>query len=216
MTANSRATQKTQGRNPTPRSEKTRKDVISAAAQCIADEGYAAASTNRIAERAGVSWGVLQYHFGDKTGLMTAVLEYGMAELERRLSAVAERGLAGDTTEARLRLLFDEGWRLHSSPLSRAGVEVVINNRTELSATAEQSEWLLSMDRKIKLLTAAAMRLVVDDESSAAKLADVYLIALRGLESSLLQHQGEYHFESEREAILEMLLCWINNTDTSN
>jgi AcrR family transcriptional regulator len=210
MAANSRATQKTQGRNPTPRSEKTRLDVITAAASCISEEGYAAASTNRIAERAGVSWGVLQYHFGDKTGLMTAVLEYGMAELERRLSSVAERGLSGNDTKEQLRTLFDEGWHLHSAPLSRAGVEIVINNRSELSATPEQSDWLLSMERRIKQLTRKAMMLVVDDKDKAAKLADVYLIALRGLESTMLQHHGDYTFDREREAVLEMMLHWID------
>jgi AcrR family transcriptional regulator len=54
----------------------TRAKVIQAAIDCIAEVGFNAAHTNRIAEQAGVSWGVLQYHFGDKDGLLQAVLDY--------------------------------------------------------------------------------------------------------------------------------------------
>ena len=49
--------------------ELTRNKVIEAAIDCIYREGFHAANTNRIAEQAGVTWGVLQYHFGDKDGL---------------------------------------------------------------------------------------------------------------------------------------------------
>ena len=60
---------------PTKR-EATRQKVIEAAIDCIYRDGFHAAHTNRIAEEAGVSWGVLQYHFGDKDGLLQAVIDY--------------------------------------------------------------------------------------------------------------------------------------------
>ena len=59
----------------------TRAKVIQAAIDCIYAEGFYAAHTNRIAEQAGVSWGVLQYHFGDKDGLLQAVLDTIFANL---------------------------------------------------------------------------------------------------------------------------------------
>ncbi|MBK6510444.1 MAG: TetR/AcrR family transcriptional regulator [Haliea sp.] len=60
---------------PTKR-EATREKVILAAIDCIYRDGFHAAHTNRIAEEAGVSWGVLQYHFGDKDGLLQAVIDH--------------------------------------------------------------------------------------------------------------------------------------------
>lgn len=216
MHVNKRATQKAQGRNPTPRSEKTRLEVIEAAALCISEEGYADASTNRIAERANVSWGVLQYHFGDKAGLMSAVLEHGIKAMEEGLSSITKRGLPDGSVEQRLRSFFDQGWVLHSSPLSRAGVEVVINNRKTMSDNPTQSEYLLSVERKIYQLTLDAMLLVVDNSELAANLTHVYLIALRGLESHLLQHHGDPKFSTEREAILNMMLTWIQTNTELN
>ena len=53
----------------------SRQRVIDAAIACILDQGFYRASSNAIAERAGVTWGVIQYHFGTREALMLAVLE---------------------------------------------------------------------------------------------------------------------------------------------
>jgi AcrR family transcriptional regulator len=42
--------------------------VIDETIRCILEEGFAAASAKHITERAGVTWGVVQYHFGDRDG----------------------------------------------------------------------------------------------------------------------------------------------------
>jgi AcrR family transcriptional regulator len=42
--------------------------VIDETIRCILEEGFAAASAKHITERAGVTWGVVQYHFGAATG----------------------------------------------------------------------------------------------------------------------------------------------------
>jgi hypothetical protein len=42
--------------------------VIDETIRCIFEEGFAAASAKHITERAGVTWGVVQYHFGAATG----------------------------------------------------------------------------------------------------------------------------------------------------
>ena len=48
----------------------SRQRVIDAAIACILDQGFYRASSNAIAERAGVTWGVIQYHFGTREALM--------------------------------------------------------------------------------------------------------------------------------------------------
>ena len=66
----------------------TRKRVIKSAIDCIYREGFHAANTNKIAAEAGVSWGVLQYHFGDKDALLLAVIDYIFDEFFTSLGQV--------------------------------------------------------------------------------------------------------------------------------
>ena len=57
------------------RGDRTRELLIDETVRCIREEGFSAASTRHIIERAGLSWGVIQHHFGDRDGLLTAVIE---------------------------------------------------------------------------------------------------------------------------------------------
>ena len=50
--------------------------IIKAALKEFTEKGYGNASTNMIVEDAGVSKGVLFYHFGDKEGLFNYLVEY--------------------------------------------------------------------------------------------------------------------------------------------
>lgn len=61
--------------------------VIEATARILVEEGYARASTNRIAQRAGVSIGSLYHYFSDKDALIQAVVE---RVAQRQLAGLAE------------------------------------------------------------------------------------------------------------------------------
>jgi AcrR family transcriptional regulator len=61
--------------------------LVEAAAQIFSREGLTA-TTNRIAERAGLSIGTLYQYFPDKAALLHAVAERHLREAERRLTAV--------------------------------------------------------------------------------------------------------------------------------
>ncbi len=78
------------------RSGATVEAILEAAAQVFERRGYAAGTTNRIAERAGVSIGSLYQYFPNKDAILVALvhqhLAEGMAALQphlRRLSAGA-------------------------------------------------------------------------------------------------------------------------------
>ena len=79
------------------RSQATVEDILTAAAQVFEAYGYAAGTTNRIAECAGVSIGTLYQYFPNKEAVAVALLERHLAEGMRRLRewvgrAVAEPG----------------------------------------------------------------------------------------------------------------------------
>jgi AcrR family transcriptional regulator len=82
----------------------SRQRVIDAAIACILDQGFYRASTNAIAERAGVSWGVIQYHFGNRETLMLAVLQEGTRRLNDILLAA---DITGDAIAERVAQYMD-------------------------------------------------------------------------------------------------------------
>jgi len=71
------------------RAERTREWILLAAAQVFAEHGYAAGTTNRIADRAGVSIGSLYQYYPNKDAilveLMTAHVESGLTAIRARL-----------------------------------------------------------------------------------------------------------------------------------
>ena len=59
--------------------------VLEAAAQVLQREGYARATTNRIAESAGVSVGTIYQYFGDKDAIFDALIRREIDGLQRTL-----------------------------------------------------------------------------------------------------------------------------------
>ncbi|MFC4124642.1 TetR/AcrR family transcriptional regulator [Nocardia rhizosphaerae] len=78
------------------RSVQTRRWILAAAAHVFAEHGYGAGTTNRIAERAGVSIGSLYQYFPNKDSILSALMD---EHLERGTSVLTERlapGLPGE------------------------------------------------------------------------------------------------------------------------
>jgi AcrR family transcriptional regulator len=80
------------------RSRRTVDAIVEAAARVLESHGYAAATTNRIAERAGVSIGSLYEYFPNKDAVLAALFERhterGGAEVLAALEAEIARGAA--------------------------------------------------------------------------------------------------------------------------
>ncbi len=97
------------------RSQTTVEYVLTAAAQVFEEHGYAAGTTNRIAERAGVSIGTLYQYFPNKEALAVALLERHLAEGMRQLREWVGRAVAepGGVHEA-LRIFIEGMLDLHA------------------------------------------------------------------------------------------------------
>ncbi len=67
------------------RSKATVDEILAAAAQVFETHGYAAGTTNRIADRAGVSIGTLYQYFPSKEAIAVALLERHIIDTDRRL-----------------------------------------------------------------------------------------------------------------------------------
>lgn len=73
------------------RSRETVAAVVEAAAQVFEAHGYAAATTNRIAQRAGVSIGTLYQYFADKDAVFRAAAEAHLTEVAARMAPLLAR-----------------------------------------------------------------------------------------------------------------------------
>ena len=65
-----------------------RENILSAALELFANEGFAATPTSKIAKKAGVSEGLIFRHFGSKQGLLDALMEEVNARLEKFMAPV--------------------------------------------------------------------------------------------------------------------------------
>lgn len=68
--------------------------IIDAGEAVLTESGYAATSTNRVAERAGISKGSLYQYFPDKNAIVVAVLNRFCEEMGVRLVEMLEPNLA--------------------------------------------------------------------------------------------------------------------------
>jgi AcrR family transcriptional regulator len=111
------------------RSRVTRERLLATAVDCLAELGWAGTTMTVVAERAGVSRGSAQYHFGTREELVTAAVEHLSAErLAQMRGEAGDLGTAGPPrTEAVLRILL----RLYTGPLFRAALQLWVAAATD-------------------------------------------------------------------------------------
>lgn len=200
MASNGRAA--TQAGRSQRRGQETREKVIQAAAACVAEEGFDSANTNRIVERAGVTWGVLQHHFGDKSGLLDAVLERGMDELEAGFEAIT---IEGDDIQKRVARVVDGTWRIFTAPLALASNEIVVNTRAPRADDPRHVENLRRMNRQLERLALSALTEALGCEPSRG-VYGAFLSAQRGFTLTCLITRLKLDFKCERRALTKMIV----------
>lgn len=87
-----------------PRSIEMVHDILDAGMVVIREEGLAAMTTNRVAERAGISIGSLYQYFANRDSLLAGIIERSQLDIGRRL-----RELQGAQTELPLADLLRAG-----------------------------------------------------------------------------------------------------------
>jgi TetR/AcrR family transcriptional regulator, regulator of cefoperazone and chloramphenicol sensitivity len=191
------------------RGDDTRARVIGEAAACVIEEGFAKASANRIAQRAGVTWGVIQYHFGDRAGLFSAVVHAGC---EQARACLEQATIPERPVRARVAAVVDAGWQAYGSPLGRASFEILINTRASRNDDPEHAAQLVEMARGVHRIGA---RLLADDGHRRHKghsVEPLLWAALRGFAMTLMFAPDDYDFASEREALVNVLAAFLEQS----
>jgi AcrR family transcriptional regulator len=81
----------------------TRAKLLQAALELFATRGYSATPVDAIAEAAGVSAGLLYYHFDSKPALLQAIFEQSLADVHATFAAADRESSAADRLPALLR-----------------------------------------------------------------------------------------------------------------
>jgi AcrR family transcriptional regulator len=185
------------------RGDRTRANIIEETAQCVLEEGFAAASALHIAERAGVTWGVIQYHFGDRNGLLAAVIESGFEGLRDELASV---DIPGGTIRERLTILVDAAWVAFSTPTSRASLEILVATRAGRDAVF--TDLLTDMAHELARLGAVVVNDPIGKRHSAA-VGDFLWATLRGLVLAQMVVQDPLDTSRERAILIEVLANYL-------
>lgn len=139
MTATSTRARRTQEE----RRATTRGALLDAALACLVEHGYEGTTTGRVCERAGVTRGAHQHHFGTRPALVAAALE----ELAmRRLEEIRGEVASLPASDARIELALDAIWGWFTGPLFQASIDLAAAARTdeELRASLAPVEARLS------------------------------------------------------------------------
>jgi AcrR family transcriptional regulator len=186
------------------RAERTRALVIDETVRCVLEEGFAAASAKHITERAGVTWGVVQYHFGDRDGLLMAVVDKGFAELIETLHELPPRA---ENTRDRAEVVVTAAWEAFSSPTSMAALEILIATRgiRDTGATQHLTELATTFARLGKHIgEGLAAR-------HAAAIGNLIWATLRGLVVAQLVVPEPLDTRRERRALVDMITAYVES-----
>ncbi|WP_445168220.1 TetR/AcrR family transcriptional regulator [Mycolicibacterium sp. Dal123E01] len=187
-----------QTRAPRKRGDDTRAMIIDETVRCVVEEGFAAATAKHVAERAGVTWGVIQYHFGDRNGLLMAVVDEGVARL---LESLGEADVADLALRERIEVVVDVAFRCYSSPTSLAAFEILRVARGTHGDSAKRH--LLEINSAINQLG----RLISDDPV----VAEVIWSSLRGMVLVEMIVDSHLEWQRERQLLVEMVTKYLQS-----
>ncbi|WP_025134018.1 TetR/AcrR family transcriptional regulator [Leucobacter sp. PH1c] len=135
-------------------SEGARERILSACTAVIARNGLAGFRMSDVAREAGVSIGLLPYHFGDRDGLLQAALDEVTASATRRADAVPHARTPAARLEALLCSEFgeEEEIRAGSTAWNELRAAAVFDRDRAAAVARSTADW----QRDVRELVAAA------------------------------------------------------------
>lgn len=191
-------------RSHAERTAETRARILTATIDCISERGFQRTTATEITRRAGVTWGAVQHHFGDKDGILIAVLEDSFRRFEARLADVPREGVRLDERAA---LFVARAWQHFASREYASTFEILLDHlrRSDLHPAREPS-WQARMFRAFD----GVWRRLFHDAPvppERHRLLQHYTVSvLVGLAASLLLEGPKARLREEELALLEATL----------
>ena len=187
------------------RADRTRALIIEETIRAIREDGFGAVSTSYITRRAGVTWGVIQYHFGGRDELLMAVVDQGFRMLLDALGKIPD-DLAELSTRERAEIVVNTAWEGFSTPTSMASLEILVSTRTIRDASGANH---------VEEIAAAFVRLGEEigqglDGARAATLGNMVWRGLRGIVLAQLVVPAPVDTSEELRALVEQIAAYID------
>jgi AcrR family transcriptional regulator len=157
--------------------EATYRRVLDSAVGSILEKGYYQASSNEIARRAGVTWGVIQHQFGSREALMLEVLNDRWHRLQE---LVATAQISGDTLEDRLAEVLDVLAEHYGKPAHLAQVQILLDLNSNPSTSASTREAVAEHGRQLSRAWRPLFRRALGEAASQDDLVRFAFNTLRG------------------------------------
>jgi AcrR family transcriptional regulator len=205
-------------RAPLPRPDAdpaTRRRVLDAAVSCILERGFYRASSNEIARHAGMTWGVIQYHFGTRESLMLAVLDDTMT---RFVELVEHAHIEGDDATTRLEQLIDLLASHYGTPEYLAFTQVLLSMEHDPSTSEEVRDTLRTVAERSNEHVRRLLRETLGPSRGDPALAATLFHVLRGfvLSQQLLEAMAyesvpaqSKHTTRQRQLLAKMLAPYL-------
>ncbi len=188
-------------RSQQQRRETTRRHLLDAAIDCIHDMGLAGAIVSVIADRAGVTRGAVQHHFGNRNDLVLALIE----EIGEKLFVESDKVLATRPIKDRVAVICEQYWEtinsrhsvasihLHLGTMHDADLHPRIYDAMRKAERRLDNQWLdLFKDRKLPAARVIAARHLV-------------LATMRGLVLRQIHRKARHGWDTERALLRETL-----------
>ena len=155
----------------------TRRLVIDAAVACILERGFYRASSNEIARRADVTWGVIQHYFGTREGLMLAVLQDGARQFTE---IVDNASITGSSTAERLDELLDILAGHYGTPQYLAYLQIALNMDHDPKTSAEVRSTMRAVAEQTSERLRSLLRDALGRAAAVPDLTTTIFLAIRG------------------------------------
>ncbi|HKX67418.1 MAG TPA: TetR/AcrR family transcriptional regulator [Intrasporangium sp.] len=145
------------------RIRRRRSDILRAAVELFQEQGFHSTTTHQVADRAGISVGLIYQYFGNKEDLLRAAIVDILADFRDRIPAAMDA--AGSDPEARLRNGF-------------GALVAVIDEKPEATVLSYRESMTLSKEgrdeiKKLEIETAEPFRAALADGVATGAFGDV-------------------------------------------
>lgn len=184
------------------RSAETQRRIVDAVVACIAEYGLKKTTTNAIAEKAGVTWGALQHHFGGLNGCLIAAFD---ASFGRFVQTLGEPPPASVALEKRVAVFVERAWLHYSSSHYLSMFQLLLNDLFDV----EDKRWQQSRANIIVAMDDVWKHFfedVVPDRDKRRMLARYTHAVLTGLSVNHSHQWGTRQMKEELQLFEQSLL----------
>lgn len=108
------------------KARETREKILNAVISIIQEGGFGSASSSKIAERAGVTWGAVQHHYGSKEDILRAIMDLSH---DRFIALTSDQSIRQGSMADRVERFVDAMWAHYQGDLYFAAMEILLASR---------------------------------------------------------------------------------------